>query len=113
MLPFVQSQFPAPRAIYSLTPAQVECARIFAELWVALGRQPSLREVAAELAVTKTAAQGLIRRLARRGWLVRAFGPNSQGVHGWSWRLTRGPPPLPFYEFEVTSTGRVWIAANG
>ena len=113
MLPFVQSQSPAPRAIYSLTPVQALAARIFAELWAALGRQPSLRELAAELGGTKNAAKWLTRKLIERGWLVRAFGPDSQGVYGWSWRLTREPPPIPAYELEVTAGGRAWIAANG
>ena len=103
----------AARAIYSLTPAQAECARIFAELWGVLGRQPSLREIAAELGTAKTAAQWLIRQLARRGWLARIFGPDSRGGHGWSWRLRRLPPPLPLHEFEVTAAGAAWIAANG
>ena len=113
VLPFVQSPSLASRAIYSLTPVQACAARIFAELWDVLGRQPSLRELAAELSSAKNTAQGLIRHLARRGWLARVFGPDSRGVHGWSWRLTRIPPPLPLYEFEVTEDGKAWLAANG
>ena len=93
-------------AIYSLTPTQAHCARIYAELWGVLGRQPSLREVARELCGSRNAAQDLIRQLARRGWLVRVFGQDSQGVHGWSWRLTREPPPLPTYAVELTPLGR-------
>lgn len=101
----------ADRAIYSLTPVQADAARIFAELWVVLGGQPSLREFARELCATKTAAKGLMRRLASRGWLARVFAPDSQGTYGWSWRLTREPPPLPLYELEFTDAGQAWIEA--
>ena len=92
-------------AIYSLTPTQAHCARIYAELWTVLGRQPSIQEVADELCTIKNTAYYLIGQLLARGWLVRFFGQDSRGVHGWSWRLTREPPPLPTYAVEITPLG--------
>lgn len=92
-------------AVYSLTPAQAHCARIFAELGDVLSRQLTVQEVADELCTSRGNAHVLMGHLQERGWLVKVF----ETEIGWSLRLTRPPPLLPVYTVEVTPLGQAQL----
>lgn len=83
----------------SLTPAQADCVRIVGELTDALGRPPSVREVAHELDRGAKSAFDLIERCRERGWI------------GEGMALRRRLPVPPDCDVEITETGAAYCGA--
>ncbi len=74
----------------SLTPIELDCARVIQEFIAVQGRSPSLAEIAGELDMrSRSGAHKLVTNLRVKGWLTRTGAGNR-----YSLRLT-APVPMP------------------
>lgn len=51
------------------TTAQLECLRVFARMTEQLGRDPTVRELSAEMGFSEMGAQGHLRQLEAKGYI--------------------------------------------
>lgn len=93
---------------YSLTPAQADCVRVFAELYAAAGCAPNVGELARELSTGEANVVRLLNGLEERGWISR-LPHRARGV-----RLLHPPPPWEHSEehgLAVTAAGQRYLEA--
>ena len=91
-----------------LTPTLALTAAAIEELGAALGRGPSITELADELGLSRGHAHDHVKRLQERGWLDAPAGQGTRRLV-----LRRPAPPLPPEGFELTQAGRAYVRRNG
>ena len=92
-----------------LTPKQLACAQIIAELTDTLGRPPTMREIAHEFghASAGSVQNNLIKGLDKKGWLK----PRKRG-HACQLVLKARPKPIAEFAVDLTDAGREYLGVE-